>query len=383
MRILILDTYYPKFLYDFYNRKGHLRSCNYETQHQSLMDEFFGTADSYSYYLKKLGVEAKDIIINNPFSQSAWMKERGRRDPTMVAAQTLLNIPRLYGKFAKQLSFETIVVEQVREFQPDVVYLQDLWFLSVGCLTTLRSLTKAIVGQVASPLPPSKTLRSYDLILSSLPNLVDKISELGVSAQFFPIGFDPRVLNHIGGAEKDINLSFVGGLSRHHKKAVPFLEYLAETTEIQFFGYGCETLSSNSPIRCRHNGEVWGLEMYDVLARSNVTINRHIDISEGHANNMRLFEATGVGTALLTDNKKNIDTYFEPGSEILTYNSYTEACEIARDLQYKKDFVSSIAARGQVKTLSQHSYECRMSELIPTLDKLLSSRKNTDTLEPR
>ncbi len=44
--------------------------------------------------------------------------------------------------------------------------------------------------------------------------------------------------------------------------------------------------------------------MYEVIRRSRVTLNFHIDLAEGWANNMRLYEATVVGTLLLTDWKK-------------------------------------------------------------------------------
>ena len=36
--------------------------------------------------------------------------------------------------------------------------------------------------------------------------------------------------------------------------------------------------------------------MYRVLRQSKIALNRHSDVAEDHANNMRLYEATGVGT---------------------------------------------------------------------------------------
>ena len=59
--------------------------------------------------------------------------------------------------------------------------------------------------------------------------------------------------------------------------------------------------------------------MYRVLARSKIALNRHIDVAEDHANNMRLYEATGVGTFLITDAKRNLSELFEPGEEVVTY----------------------------------------------------------------
>jgi hypothetical protein len=48
-----------------------------------------------------------------------------------------------------------------------------------------------------------------------------------------------------------------------------------------------------------------------------VALNRHIAAAEGHANNMRLYEATGVGTCLLTDRGSNLGELFEVGREVI------------------------------------------------------------------
>jgi spore maturation protein CgeB len=76
-------------------------------------------------------------------------------------------------------------------------------------------------------------------------------------------------------------------------------------------------------LRDRVVGTVYGLDMYDVFRSSRVTINHHGDVGP-FANNLRLFEATGVGTALLTDRKSNLSELFEPDVEVLAYSSATE-----------------------------------------------------------
>ena len=44
-----------------------------------------------------------------------------------------------------------------------------------------------------------------------------------------------------------------------------------------------------------------------------IVVNRHIDVAEGYANNMRLYEATGMGALLITDRGRNLGELFEPG----------------------------------------------------------------------
>ena len=175
------------------------------------------------------------------------------------------------------------------------------------------------------------------------------------------------MLDLIKGLEQDIDASFVGGISRHHGNALPMLEYLADTTPIQFFGYVSTHLDKNSPIVPRHHGEVWGSNMYRTLARSRITLNRHINVAENNANNMRLYEATGVGALLLTDRKNNLNELFEIGKEVVVYSNPEEAAEMIRYYLQHPAEADLIARAGQKRTLRDHTYKNRMDELAPIL----------------
>ena len=139
---------------------------------------------------------------------------------------------------------------------------------------------------------------------------------------------------------------------------------------MEVYGYGANNLSSNSPIRQNHYGEKWGLDMYKILSRSKVSFNRHIDVSLNYANNMRLFEATGMGSLLLTDKKSNLNKLFEIDKEIVTYSCKEEASEKFKFLIDNPRKASEIAIAGQARTLKDHTYEVRMKELLEILKKL-------------
>jgi spore maturation protein CgeB len=169
-------------------------------------------------------------------------------------------------------------------------------------------------------------------------------------------------------------VSFVGGISRHHDQAIPLLERLARETGIQFFGYGAGSLDSGSAILARHRGEVWGLDMYRTLARSRVTLNRHINVAGNYANNMRLYEATGVGAMLVTDRKDNLGELFEVGREVVSYESPDEAIELINYYGEHAEEAAAIAQAGQQRTLRDHTYARRMEELVPILRAWLNRR---------
>jgi spore maturation protein CgeB len=373
MRIALLDTYYPRFLTAHYAGNPGLASAAFVEQRQNLLDQVFGTSDFYSRHLRAMGHDAQDLIVNCTPLQKTWAEAQRMRYSALALRlpQRLLRLP-VAGPWLSALpGMVEIAVEQVKATRPEVLYCQDLWFLPPQKLAELRPYVKLIVGQIASPLPPAAYLKGFDLIMTSFPHFVPRLRAMGVASEYFRIGFDTRVLELMGKVEPNIDASFVGGISRHHGKALPMLEYLARNTPIEFFGYGASSLNRSSPIVSRHHGEVWGLDMYRALARSRLTLNRHINVAESYANNMRLFEATGVGALLITDSKDNLDELFEVGKEVVTYSSPEEAAELIRHYIAHPDEARAIASAGQARTLRDHTYRRRMDELVPVLEHYL------------
>ena len=373
MKIFILDTYYPRFLDRFYASRPDMQAAPYAAQRDELLAQCFGTSDYYSSHLAAMGHDAQDLIVNCTPLQTRWAEEHGVRYSrlAMKVPQRLLRLPVVGPWLSSLPGLVEIAMAQIKEARPDVLYCQDLWFLPPNKMQELRPFVKRIVGQIASPLPPSPYLQAYDLILTSFPHFVPRLRAMGIASEYFRIGFDPRVLQAMGPVTKDVDVSFVGGISRHHGKALPMLEHLAHQTPIEFFGYGAASLPSSSPIKPRHHGEVWGLDMYRALARSRVTLNRHINVAENNANNMRLYEATGVGTLLITDAKDNLGELFEVGKEVVAYRNQDEAVELINHYLRHPEEATAIALAGQQRTLREHSYKARMVELEKILTQYL------------
>lgn len=369
MRIVIVDTYYARFLAVHYASHKGLRHQDYSAQRASLLAAAFGTSDFYSRHLNELGCEAIDLIANCAPLQATWARDNGVpfHELALKIPHRLYQLPAIGRYLAALPGLLDVAVAQIRAYRPDVLYCQDLSFFPGDVLQSLKKDIGLVVGQIACPLPEESFLKGYDLILTSFPHFVDRIRALGIQSEYFRIGFDLRVLDLLGNVTKDVPVSFVGGISRHHNKAIPLLEYLAAETPIQFFGYGARALPRRSPIRKRHHGEVWGLDMYRALARSKITLNRHINVAENYANNMRLYEATGVGSLLITDRKDNLGELFEVGKEVVAYSTPEEAAELIRHYLDHPEEAEKIAKAGQARTLSEHTYKKHMEELVPIL----------------
>jgi spore maturation protein CgeB len=373
MRIVIVDNYYRRFLEKHYSDHPSLTAESFEQQKKSLIEARFATSDFYSKHLGDLGCDVVDLVANCRQLQSAWARENGVHvNPrAFFVPHRFYRVP-LVGRVLSALpGFLNIAMAQIQSIKPDVLYCHDLTFFPPAMLREIKQHVRLIVGQIASPLPPTHFLRGYDLILTSFPHFVQRLTALGVPSEYLKLGFEPSIADAFNGVERDIPVSFVGGMGRYHRQAVPLLEHLARHTPIRFFGYGVEQLPAKSPIRDRFEKEVWGLEMYGVLARSRITINRHIAVAENYANNMRLYEATGMGALLLTEKKDNLSELFEPGSEVETYQDRDDAVEKINALFADAQRLDRIAAAGTARTLRDHTFRVRMREVLDILNKHL------------
>src|SRR5262249_33876061 len=148
-----------------------------------------------------------------------------------------------------------------------------------------------IVGQVAAPMSRQETFRSYDLVISSLPNFVDYFRSQGLRAELHRLAFESSILDRITHRERSTAVSFVGSLSSHHESRVRLIEIISSDKGLSLWGQNVDSIPKASRIHERYRGVAFGKEMYEILAASKITLNHHIGIAANFANNMRLFEA--------------------------------------------------------------------------------------------
>ena len=108
---------------------------------------------------------------------------------------------------------------------------------------------------------------------------------------------------------------------------------------------------------------LFGIYMYKMISNFKIGLNYHASIAGDYAANMRMFEVTGVGTCLLTDNKSNISKFFNPDTEIVTYNNIEECVEKIDWLMNNEASAKQIAKAGQNRTLKDHNYRVRAEQL--------------------
>ncbi len=350
--IVFINTFYKKFLDSLYSQNPVLAKMPYDEQKQVLQSKFFGDSDYYSKGMVAAGWEAEDLIVNCAPLQQQWARENG------------LPVPQ-------EEQIKQLITDQIKQLQPEIVYIQDMVMFDETMLGAIRPYVRIIAGQIATHYGNYANFPLYDVIFTSFPHFVKRFREQGWTTYYQPLAFESRVLKEIKNEPKTYPVTFVGGIGALHASALESLEYLAQSTPMEFFGYVNVPLPPGCAIMQKHHGEVWGIEMFRKLAQSRITFNRHVTVQENYANNMRLFEATGCGTLLVTDYKDNLSDLFEIGKEVVAYRSPEEAAALIQYYLQHPDEATQIALAGQHRTLKDHSYSKRMKNTAEILERHL------------
>jgi hypothetical protein len=256
------------------------------------------------------------------------------------------------------------LLAQVRKLKPDVVHIQSMDLLHPEVVAAVRHETRLVVGQIAADLPAEWNYGVYDLVVSSVPDLVDRFRRDGVAAEWLPLAFEASLVERLPKVERDVPVSFVGSFSVSHPRRIEVVEAVARVAPLRTWTGDVEALPAGSPVRPTVQGVAWGREMYEVLGRSRLTINNHAKIAGTAANNLRLFEATGIGAMLVTEAGSNLGDLFEAGREVATYRSPGECAEVVRHYLDHPAEADEIAAAGQRRTLREHTRLDRMERLM-------------------
>jgi hypothetical protein len=377
MRVMVVDSYYDMFVAEFYARNPGLESQSYAEQLAALMGECFGTADYYSTNLEALGHQAREVVVTCEQLQLQWAREHGvHANASVLRFPKSRRVPRLF-RFREKL-LEKILLAQVEEFAPDVIHFQDPVATGRELLDRLRTGGRIVTAQVASYVPDFAALSGFHLVMSSFPHFIERFNGVGIRAALLRLGFEASIVPRLKKGDQH-DVVFVGGLSARHPQRTAWLETIARKLPLKWWGYGRENLLPDSPLHAAHQGHAWGLEMYNIFFNSRIVLNFNEPVqarnaSEDYANNMRLYEATGTGAMLVTDYKRNLDSLFADGTEVVSYRNADECVERVNHFLNDEDARKRIAAAGQARTLRDHTYRARMEQFVEIVSPLVSQR---------
>lgn len=400
LKIFSTDSVYIE---PFLRQHPTYRSLSYRELYDLFLKSVLGWNTNYTPALTSLGYQAMDICIDFEFLQKLWAKENGI-------------------KYDDRNWLRDIVSAQLKTFQPDVLFLDDLYYFDDTQRQFLRDVSPKpvkIIGWRASPTSDSEVFKDIDLMLTCTPLFVDQIRDRGARAELIMHAFDPSILDLLPREQKrDLDFTFVGNFvlrNGFHNERLDLIKALLALTKLEVWGGISEHRNPSlqdrilgrlsrdgqklfqrigisgallSTMNQGHRGPqatalmqeyddrfhepVLGLEYFKLLSRSKVNLNKHIDCAGEYAGNIRLFEATGMGACLVTDWKVNMPQMFEPDAEVITYRNTEECAEKVRYLLDHEDQLQSIANAGQRRTLRDHTYKRRAEELNDIIHNLMT-----------
>jgi spore maturation protein CgeB len=400
-KLFTVSSMYQGYLESFYDRFKDNVDLSYQELHKLLLNDTTEFIGSYTRTFNKLGIEAECVIANDVVLQNKWRSEN----------------------ISKSDNDKDILTEQVKRNQPDILSIENISFTDKDWLQNIRSTVKSIkliIAYHCSPFSPKiiERLKHVDFLITCTPGLKQEMENNGIRSYLVYHGFDTDLIKRITINNKlpKNDLVFSGSLTSgadFHGERTELIESLLRENidialyvnlenkykiktkqalyrineifkkvgldnlqkQIPILRYGIKPVKNYSDLLLKKNQpSVYGIDMYNLLSNSRIVLNMHIGVAGNFAGNMRLFEATGVGSCLLTDNKKNIDDLFDVNKEVVVYNNPKDCIEKAKWLLKNESERKKIADAGQQKTLKMHTVENRCKLILEIIDKELNQR---------
>jgi spore maturation protein CgeB len=208
----------------------------------------------------------------------------------------------------------------------------------------------------------------YDFIFTPSMRFVDTYTKVGAKhTEFLPFACEPSIHRRIPLSQGDIekfgcDISFVGTFSRARAKAVGALE--AKGFKIKVWGLYWRYFKPGKNI----SGPVAGRDLTKIFNASKIVLNVHNESDLNLKANMRVFEAAGCRSLLLTDNAHVVERHFIPGQELVCYANEAEMIELADMLLESCDNGNEVANRANDRAYKDHTYTQRIEKILQTLN---------------
>jgi hypothetical protein len=375
VRLFKVASFYPEYLDRLYKLDPGLSDKPYVQQYEKMMEQGIGWADYWKINLEKTGQFLVElVIINNEFAQKKWAHEN--------------NV-----SYNNQNWLEEIFLAQVSAFDPEIFFANDYVYVNAALRKKVKKqcpTIKKVIGWDGIGMCDAKRFEGCDLMLSGGEHFLKYYAANGFKTHLFQFAFEQTILSKIDTAFKKYDISFVGSLTLRNNGHHNRLRVLGEVARKHKVDYWLASFDDNKPYLIKNillklkqgkwqdvqdifhlwrinKGNLFGLEMYQALAYSNITLNSHIDTALNYGGNIRLWEATGVGACLVTDWKQNMDSLFVPDEEVVVYKTPQECADKVQYLLNNPDKMHAIALAGQRRTLNDYTYEKRLADMIPVL----------------
>jgi hypothetical protein len=353
----------------------------------------FQNSGIYPSYLKRLDVMASDartfearrrVFLNDRFGALHFLQPVLAGEPDAFFTNgddaVLQNYWASENGMAAGSSLEQILLAQIEHHRTEVFYNMDPVRYPSRFVGKLPGCVKKTICWRAAP-SGSADFSAYSLVVCNFPSILDDWKARGCRvASFFP-AIDPVMEEYVG-AERQIDVLFVGGYSRHHSARAKTLERvagLAASRNVVF----CLDASRLTRLAESRAGRllplrkyrrpagiasiarppVFGRQLYELIGRSKIVLNGAIDMAGRDRGNMRCFEAMGCGALLLSD-AGDYPSGMKPGATLQTYSSLDQAVELICASLDNWPSQAKIAAEGRRQVSALYSKPLQWKSFI-------------------
>lgn len=238
-------------------------------------------------------------------------------------------------------------------------------------LDTPVTLARVQAGEPVDYLP-TYGLGDFDLVLSFAGGpALDALRKLFGARQVAPLygSVDLSAYRPLGSGRPQSELSYLGtyAADRHDTFRSFFLDVARDNPERSFVVGGALFPREESwPSNVRHIPHVPPSSHPAFFASSRLTLNvtRRPMMRLGHCPSGRLFEAAACATPIVSDDFPGIESFFEPGREILVARSKDDV-QTALDLD--GETLQRIGRAARERALAEHGSEARARRLVELL----------------
>lgn len=168
---------------------------------------------------------------------------------------------------------------------------------------------------------------------------------------------DDNLAPPLPAAECEYDVSFVGNL--YGERAALIAALRDAGIAVTCFGHGSE------------QGVVVADEIPGIYRRSRISLNFSgagdkplVGAPSPRQIKARVFEVTGAGGFLLTEDADGLDRHFRPGEEIAVFRSTSDLVDRVRYYLANPDARDRVARAGQRRTAEQHTYVRRFEDIL-------------------
>lgn len=203
----------------------------------------------------------------------------------------------------------------------------------------------------------------WDFIFHKDKDAVAKLKRVGLNAELLHEAMNP--MWHIALSEQSNNNIVVAGTFYGYRQYL-VSKLIERNVELELYGGRLPRWIKPEIKRIHKNRFIVKEEKSKIFGSALACLNS-TDMSEGNSLNCRAFEIAGAGGLQFLEYREIISECFEPGKEILIFNSIEEILELIAKYLQDKDEAKKIRAAGYRRAISEHTYEKRLNYIISKL----------------